>query len=271
MHLAAVVVVYNVACQDSVTCQAFQQMDDPNLSVVIYDNSTKDYGNRDFCTAHGWGYLGGTGNAGLSKAYNACIAHIKTHTPAEAVCLFDDDTHISPDYFLALRQAMSSGSEKIFVPLIYSNHALMSPSLLKPGHRIVRFETDAEALSYTGKELSAINSCMALRLSLFDNYRYDENIFLDGIDHKFLEDMKAGGQSVKVFPYRCDHAFSGDEKPAFQSAMVRFVIFKKDFGYILRKQPLTYCYLVGKRALKLTLQYRSPKFLLAMLQKNKAL
>lgn len=267
MHpLAAVVVVYNMACRDSVTCQALLQLDDPAVSVVICDNSTKDYGNRDFCSTHGWSYLGGAGNVGLSKAYNAGIDYVKASIPAEAVCLFDDDTHISPDYFLALRQAMAAGKENIFVPLIYSGGALMSPNLLKPGYRIARFQTEKEALSYTGQDISAINSCMALRLCLFDDYRYDENIFLDGIDHKFIGDMKARGESVKVFPYRCEQTFSGDEKPALQSAMARFLIFRKDFSYILRSSPLTYLYLVGKRALKLTLQYKTPKFLFAFLK-----
>ena len=46
MTFAAAVVVYNVACPDSPTCQALEALKDADISVLIYDNSTADYGNR---------------------------------------------------------------------------------------------------------------------------------------------------------------------------------------------------------------------------------
>ena len=264
--IVAVVVIYNTACYDSVTCQALRQLNS-DLPVVIYDNSTKDYGNQQYCVDSGWHYLGGLGNVGLSKAYNSCIIYIKEHLDADVVCLFDDDTKIDSQYFDLLRHAMVDGESKIFVPLIYSKDTLISPSILKARYKIVKFEHEQAALSYVGKELSAINSCMALDLSLFDCYRYDEEIFLDGIDHKFVADMKTHGEQIKVFPYRCEQAFSGDEKPSPKSALTRFLIFKKDFQYILGKDKISYIYLVGKRALNLTLKYKSFEFLHAFFQK----
>lgn len=265
-QLAAVVVVYNVFCGDSETCQALMQMQDEHLNVIIYDNSTKDYENRQFCETHGWDYLGGTGNRGLSVAYNACIDHVKARLDGCLLCLFDDDTKISADYFQLLQAAASECTERIFVPLIYSGGNLMSPCILKPGYHIGKFDSDAVALDYAGNDLSAINSCMALDIRIFDDYRYDEQIFLDGIDHKFLRDMKARGERIKVFPYRCDHAFSGDELPPKESALFRFRLFKKDFQYILREERKTYLFLVGKRALKLTLQYKTLDFIKAMIK-----
>lgn len=264
--IVATVVIYNMACHDSITCQALRRLNN-DLPVVIYDNSTQDYDNRQYCSAVGWHYLGGLGNVGLSKAYNASIDYIKEHIVADIVCLFDDDTKIDTEYFALLKHAMVNCKSKIFVPLIYSNDILMSPSILKPRHKIVKFEHEQAALSYAGKELSAINSCMALDLSLFDHYRYDEKIFLDGIDHKFLADMKTQGEQIKVFPYRCEQSFSGDEKPDPKSALTRFLIFKKDFQYILRKDRIAYIHLVGKRSLKLTLQYKSFDFLHAFFEK----
>ena len=266
MTFAAAVVVYNVFCGDSPTCQALEKLSDLPLSVLIYDNSTADYGNRAYCEKTGWVYLGGSGNAGISKAYNACIDYLADH-PADMLCLFDDDTHISPDYFASLKQACEGAPEKIFAPLIYAAGSLMSPCLLDSRHRVTPFSHGQAALSYGGNSLSAINSCMALRASLFEAFRYDENIFLDGVDHHFVLQMREKGEKIRVFPYRCDHAFSGTEKPPAKSALVRFRIYAKDYGYILRNDRKSYLRLVGKRALRLTAQYKTLAFLKILFHK----
>lgn len=266
MTFAAAVVVYNVFCGDSPTCQALENLSDSSLSVLIYDNSTRDFGNRAYCEQKGWFYLGGHGNMGISKAYNACIDHLMGHAPADMLCLFDDDTHISAEYFTALQQACLNSEANIFVPLIYAAGNLMSPCILDNSHRVTPFADGEAALSYTGDKLSAINSCMALRTSLFANFRYDENIFLDGADHNFVLEMRQRGEAIQVFPYRCDHAFSGTEKPPVTSALVRFRIYAKDYGYILRNNKAAYLRLVGKRALRLTVLYKTPAFLKALYQ-----
>ena len=266
MTFAAAVVIYNVFCGDSPTCQALKDLAGLPLSVLIYDNSTADYGNRAYCEENGWVYLGGDGNMGISKAYNTCIDHLLGHIPTDMLCLFDDDTHITADYFSALQQACQEAQENIFVPLIYAAGHLISPSILDEGHRITPFVDGQEALSYSGNSLSAINSCMALRTGLFADFRYDEHIFLDGVDHNFILQMRQKGEKIRVFPYRCDHAFSGAEKPPVKSALVRFRIYAKDYRYILGEQKLAYYRLVGKRALRLTAQYKTFAFLKALYQ-----
>ena len=102
---------------------------------------------------------------------------------------------------------------------------------------------------------------MAVDLGLFDDFRYDENIFLDGVDHHFTRQMRQRGYGIRVIGYGCDHEFSGDSKPPMQSAMTRFRIYAKDYGYILRSNKPAYWKLVGKRAVSLCLKYRSLAFL----------
>ena len=259
MAFAAAVVVYNTACQDSPTCRALQKLTD--LTVLIYDNSTRDFGNREFCESAGWVYLGGQGNLGLSKAYNACIDYLLDSQKADMLCLFDDDTDLEPAYFDALQKAREQSDGHIFVPMIEAGGRLISPCILRPGYRVQMFANRQEALAYTGNDLSAINSCMAIDLEIFKDFRYDENIFLDGIDHNFTQQMKARGESIHFIEYCCNHAFSGVEKPPKASALVRFRIYAKDYAYILREHKAAYYRLVGKRALRLTLQYKSPVFL----------
>ena len=261
MTFAAAVVIYNMSCCDSPTCRALQNMNDQGVPVLIYDNSTRDFGNRAYCDKSGWVYLGGSGNVGISKAYNACIDYLLSAGNADMLCLFDDDTDLDVIYFSILRKACETTAGKIFVPLIYSNDRLLSPCILKPGHKVCMFKNEAEALSYDGNELTAINSCMAVDLSLFIDYRYDVSIFLDGVDHSFVMAMRDRGEFLSVIPYRCVHAFSGGEKPSLESALVRFRIYAKDYRYVLRNNKLAYLFLVGKRALRLCLQYKTLVFI----------
>ena len=263
MSFAAAVVIYNTACQDSPTCQALQKLS--HVTVLIYDNSTRDFGNREFCESAGWVYLGGQGNLGLSKAYNACIDYLKETGKADMLCLFDDDTDLEPAYFAALEKAKAQGG-RIFVPAIFAGGSLISPCILDSGHKVQMFGNEEEARAYTGENLSAINSCMAIDLEIFDDFRYDENIFLDGIDHNFTQAMKARGEKLHMMDYRCNHGFSGTEKPPKASALVRFQIYAKDYAYILRENKAAYYRLVGKRALRLTAQYKTLAFLKAMLK-----
>ena len=258
---AAAVVVYNTTCADSITCQKLAEMARPGLQVLIYDNSTCDYGNREYCRERGWVYLGGSGNVGISKAYNGCVEYLKQQGSEGLLCLFDDDTAVSEAYFNVLEDAATQSDERIFVPLIRSAGRLMSPCRLTEGHQVQVFESEEEAMGYKGADLSAINSCMAIDLRVFDDYRYDENIFLDGVDHHFVRQMYARGDRIRVIGYSCDHEFSGDSKPPMKSAMIRFQIYVKDYGYILREDKCAYWKLVGKRAFSLCLQYKSLAFL----------
>lgn len=264
MSFAAAVVIYNTTCQQSPTCRALEKLSD--VTVLIYDNSTRDFGNREFCEKAGWVYLGGQGNLGLSKAYNACIDYLKANPVADMLCLFDDDTDLEPAYFEALEKAKAQGG-RIFVPMIFAGGGLISPCILHKGHKVQMFGSEEEARAYTGENISAINSCMAIDMEIFRDFRYDENIFLDGIDHNFTQAMQARGEKIHMMDYRCNHAFSGVEKPPKASALVRFNIYAKDYAYILRENKAAYYRLVGKRALRLTAQYKTLAFLKAMLNR----
>ena len=126
-ELFALVVLYNKTCAGSATCRALATLQD-DVAVLIYDNSTRDYGNRAWCAGKGWEYLGGEGNRGLSVAYNACIDRLKSRGEAGYLCLLGDDTALTGEYFAAQRKAAAERPEAgIFVPRIYSGGRLLSP------------------------------------------------------------------------------------------------------------------------------------------------
>ena len=264
--IAAIVVVYNTFCGDSSTCQSLSSLDRANVRVVVYDNSTRDYGNQMYCSEKGWTYLGGKGNKGLSAAYNCGIGRLKQDRFAGIVCLFDDDTHLDTSYFDAVEQADWS-KRNIYVPFVFSAGQLISPCI---GRKFFAdcgtFRDEQQARDYAGKDLSAINSAMALHISLFDDYRYDENLFLECIDHKFLMDMKEKGESIGFLDYRCQHSLSAHERPKKEAALSRFQIYARDYGYLLRSHPWQYIKIAGYRTQYLVRKYRSTEFLRVFLK-----
>ena len=231
------------------------------VSVLVYDNSVRDFGNASYCEKQEWIYFSQGENVGISKAYNVCVDHLKKYMLADYLCLFDDDTNISEEYFDTLNSAINGYDADIYVPFIFSAGRLLSPCKIKPNFSVSMFKDEKEALSYNGRDITAINSGMAIKLNVFDNYCYDEHIFLDGVDHNFMRDMNIQKRMIKVFPYRCTHEFSGDSKPSMQSALTRFQIFARDNRYILQNSRISYFFIAGKRAVKLTILYHSMSFL----------
>ena len=259
MKLAACVVVYNKNCKDSTTCQCLSNLQD-QVQVIICDNSTSDFHNKKYCEDCNWIYLGGAGNVGLSKAYNQCINYLSSIEFDGYLCLFYDDTQITGEYFEYLQQAITQNPADVYVPLIYSAEKLLSPCRVDQNFQVKRFSSDREALNYNGNDTSAINSCMAIKFNILKTYRYDENIFLDGIDHKFIKDMHAMGKKLCVFPYTCVQQFSSELLPPKQSALNRFQIYVKDTRYIFKNSPNVFYKLVFRRASKLAFPYKTVSF-----------
>ena len=256
----AVVVVYNKKCDDSETCKALSLLEKGIVNVIVYDNCDKSTGykacNEEYCKAREWRYLTSGKNVGLSKAYNACIDLILMETMQGTICLFDDDTHIEDKYFKALTTEKCEGKGDIFVPFVYSKGRLLSPSYITPNYLTKRINRVEQIMSIDSRKLTAINSGMAIDLSVFHNYRYDEEIFLDGVDHNFLKDMVSNGRRLKIISYNCNHEFSGDNKPDLSSALYRFQIFTSDYKHILKNNRIAYLVLAGKRAMRLAMQYK---------------
>ena len=255
------VVLYNKPCEESSTCRALRALPPDTVRVLLYDNSTRDCGCRAFCQAAGWDYLGGEGNMGLSRAYNECVDKLLGEGATGYLCLFDDDTEVTQEYFAALDRSAAKAPRAILVPVIFSGGNVLSPCRIDSALRTARFADENSLRSAPVAALSAINSCMAIPLSVFKGYRYDEHIFLDGVDHRFVQDMKARGVPLHIIDYSCRHAFSGDEKPEKQAALNRFALYAADYAYILRGKPLARLRLVVFRALKLCAVYRTPAFL----------
>ncbi len=261
MEIAVVFVIYNRALDDSETAQALQCLSDAPERIVVYDNSEREFGNRQRCDELGWRYLGCGKNVGLPQAYNVCIDALKAEEFGGVVTIFDDDTHISSDYFSVLRQAASAQSAHLFFPILLAGEKIVSPQVIHPNQHAEFYASKEACLTSDGTDRFAFNSGMAVRMSVFQRLRYDERLFLDGVDYAFLRDCYRLGMTAEVLPVTMEHGFSGAQRLDYASALARFRHYAADFSVVLASNPKGYRYLVGKRALHLALIYKKFTFL----------
>lgn len=224
IKIFAVVVIYNREAGEAVTCQCLRHIKD--IQVILTDNSTEANHNKQYAQENGWMYVGMQGNKGLPKAYNRSIKAIRER--GSLVCLFDDDTEVEETYFSDLREKARSDAEaKVFLPQIYTSKGLLSPCII--GKVSVRYAENLDEV--TDENMTAINSGMAIRTEVFDDYSYDEGYFLDYIDHAFIRDMKRLKYRILVLDAKLKHdIFFEDPNTDIESVIRRFKVFKKDFS-----------------------------------------
>lgn len=226
MKCFAFVVVYNAECGESAACRTMPA--DGSVAVCVLDNSTAANGNALYCEGRGWRYLPMGGNLGLSRAYNRALDGLRGEEGI--VTWFDDDTRVCPGFFEILRShAARNPSADIFLPVVRDGDALLSPS------RMGRFRSfPVKALSDLREgEITGINTGMSVRLGAYGDYRYDENLFLDCVDHKFIRDMKKARRTVAVMEDAVleQRFFATQGGVPWEAVKRRFNLFKKDFLY----------------------------------------
>lgn len=243
--LYTILVVYNQYIKNSVTYQFLNEHKD--INVIVCDNSTQDYKNQSVVKSDGYTYIDMHGNKGLSKAYNAALDML--HDQSGYVILLDDDTILNEEYYKSILQV----SCDIAVPIVIDEKSILSPSKVNDG--VVSRWDGKEIL----KQFTAINSGMIIRLDVFKTYRYDENLFLDYVDHNFMMDMQ--DKDIRVLDSKIQQNFSGNDVSNIEGSLTRFKIFKKDSKYFYRHNIRKYVFVVLKRKLHLCMQYHSVRFL----------
>lgn len=231
VNFFAVVVLYNTRVNESITINNLKRINSHRINIIVVDNSTISLNNEKETKANNWIYLSMNGNAGLSKAYNCALDYLKGEEGI--VIWFDDDTNVSQEYFDVLESNVEKHEDfNIFVPVIQGQDGkYWSPNE-------ARFFKNKQIKSCSqnipSNKINAINSCMAVRLTVYDNYRYDERLFLDQVDHNFFYDQRSLKRKVKILNVVIQHNFSTKSKMKnVESLKVRYKIMIPDF--------LTYC------------------------------
>ena len=250
MKIYAVLVIYNQHLSD---CPSFYSASkESDVQLLVVDNSTDElFQNQEEARRAGAWFLSMDGNQGLAKAYNAAFDFLRCKN-GDWVVLLDDDTEIPKEYWKELQKAKP---DSIQLPIVKT----IREQMISPAE--IRFDLPRPAKELNAiKEITGINSGMAIPKNLTDSYRYDERLFLDFIDHQFLKDMKNKGIKICILPVQLRQRFSADQ-PEKSAALVRLQIQMHDLSVYYQYAPWKYWYLVRKRKIRRALQLRSPEVL----------
>lgn len=188
--ITAIIVVYNKELDESSVCLRIKKFAD----VIVIDNSTKKNKNELFCKDHDISYISMMGNKGLSRAYNAAIDEI---VDTDAIVIVDDDTDVPNEYFEVLSNDLQNHPDvDIFAPIIRGQDGVIySPN----NYRFIKNDLVRNPVNEVQQDrFNAISSCMAIRKRVFDDFRYNEKLFVDEIDHCFCRIQREKGRKFKV-------------------------------------------------------------------------
>ena len=177
------------------------------------------------------------GNSGLSKAYNKVLDYLKEQDGI--VIWFDDDTDITQEYFDMLdKEAKIKKEVSIFVPIIRGQDGkYWSPNRARffKNKQLNDIKNEID-----DKVFNAINSCTAVRLNIYKDYRYDEKLFLDQVDHNFFYDMRKNNVKFCKMETIINHNFSmKNTLTSIENLKKRYEIMIPDFlVYSSKTKPM---------------------------------
>ena len=249
-----ILVIYNQPIERSSSYATFKDQ----LSILVADNSTTQElrnNNRRQVEQDGNFYLDMKGNQGLSKAYNQAISWIQQKEQKSCfVLIMDDDTIFGNDFLQKATQEMNSKQADVYVPIVKAEKQILSPCTIHNG----RIKAIHSLLSVHEDTISAINSGMIVSLNVYQKIRYNENLFLEYIDHDFIRQLKEHQYSIHILNQQIQQNFSVFENDK-TSAKTRFSILKKDLHVFYGKslsQRFLYRSILWKRKLRAVIQYK---------------
>lgn len=152
---------------------------------LVYDNSSKKH---LFDTDNKLVYFFNGNNDGLSVAYNVFITYCQKEN-IDYLCLMDQDSDYPLDEVDKMIDYIKKNTEDIKnLPIIAPRSYCVTSVRVKREDKL----TDAEFV---------INSGTFLNISLLkeNNLKYDEKIFLDGVDYDFCMTLHKMGFPVKIY------------------------------------------------------------------------
>lgn len=224
------VVLYNPSLEELRNIEAYagSQLFD---KIYIYDNSPIRINYSFKCPICHYKFQ--NENSGLAKPYNEMLL-IAEREGYDYLCIMDQDSSFKVEEIKKLQDAIILYGDSTTV-------AAFCPTILKKGFEEYMHQTVWKKVEWS------INSGTFLNLKCLriNNLKYDENIFLDGLDYDFCWSARNKGCSimqysdsilVQSFGYQYEEKQSFTYHSAFRYYLIahnRKYIFKKHFGKIL--------------------------------------
>lgn len=261
----ALVVVYNKKCEDSNSINDLKKYA-PDISMVIYDNSTKNMDNYEYCKRNDYIYFTKHKNVGLSKAYNYVIKNMNFNTN-DYLIMLDDDTHLNINYVTNLKRIVKENKYDIILPVVKANNRIISPYNYYMGCRSKMITTINQI---DMKKVSGINSGMVIRTGIFTKITYNENLFLDYVDYDFMRKVHKINGKVKIMKtiIKQEFQYFNYDRQNITGAKIRFKIDMHDYKILCKETKRGWFFYIhsAKFMLQQTLKYRSLAFFMLLIK-----
>lgn len=200
--------------------------------IMIFDNSLVSYGDKIHPEII-YNHIGQ--NQGLAIHYNKMIDYAIKHGYTY-LCLLDQDSDFPIDQMKKLIQAIEEHSS------LLTQTAVIAPYI--PGGNVIKKCSNQQSFT---DAFFTINSGSFLNIRIIEkhNLRYDENIFLDGLDYDFCFNVQKKQCKIKIFldtKFKQNLGYKLEGKPNFCAhAPIRYYyithnnryIYKKHFGFLI--------------------------------------
>ena len=189
-----IIVLYNKLCTELANIDFISKYKS-EFKLVFFDNGSEKYvaENKKYCGDKNYIYFTLNKNVGLSKAYNYVIDNLNLKD--EYVIMLDDDTKLPSKYFEEALKIIETKEYDIILPVVMAEKMIMSPSNVQFDCR-VKAVKDIKDIDYT--RITAINSGMIIKGNVFDKIKYNENMFLEYVDHDFMKKVRNQNLKIKI-------------------------------------------------------------------------
>ena len=172
--------------------------------------------------------------------------------------MFDDDTDMGKKYFDKVLSYINMSNADILLPVVKTSTRILSPCQFKK-KRCVEVKNLEELIN---KPISAINSGMVIKSEIYKDYKYNENIFLDYLDHDFMREMNSVKKNILVMN---DNVLKQDfsmESNSLEASYKRLCILNHDLKEYYKEDYIMYLYQILAYKLVMIKKYKSLKFVL---------
>jgi GT2 family glycosyltransferase len=220
-----VVVLYKTRAADSLSLITLGDNLPANSKLVVWDNSPDALHAADLKWIHARfpnsEYIHTPENSSLAKVYNQVYV---TNTQYDYFLILDQDTTLTTDFFVALRNAIARHPGiNLFLPLVCHGHQVVSPADFRFYRGV--YWTQRQTGLVTAQNRLAIASGMTIRMEYLKEKanRFDERLKLYGVDDKFILDYGKENQYFFVLDYVLTHQLSMFEQEDVERKTMRFI------------------------------------------------
>jgi GT2 family glycosyltransferase len=258
-----VLVLYKQKLIESTSFQSLMQAwpAAADLKLVVYDNSPEGQPMAGLPETISLEYIHDPSNPGVGKAYN-CAGRIAREEGYRWMMLLDQDSQLPANLFRRYDEAIKAFPQAmVFAPKMFDQRGLLSP--FRNGRTSGRRLSDITPGLHPLGDVAIINSGMLIPVSAFHQAGgYDERLRLDFSDIHFLGQLSRLTSDLVVVDASGQQNHS-DNTTLFGEALLRFNHYITAARIMGQVERATFAYRLQTmgRALKLSLRYRSLRFL----------